>query len=157
VLGICNGFQILCEAGLLPGALMRNARLKFLSRPVRVRVEATNTPFTRAYERGEVLALPIAHGDGRYVADAATAALLEADGQVVWRYVGDNPNGSTNDIAGVCSAGRNVVGIMPHPERRNARVLGGHDGARVFLSMEARNATQHAGDMRAVDGRHLRV
>jgi phosphoribosylformylglycinamidine synthase len=157
VLGICNGFQILCEAGLLPGALMRNARLKFLSRPVRVRVETTNTPFTCAYERGDELALPIAHGDGRYVADAATAALLEADGQVVWRYVGDNPNGSMNDIAGVCSAGRNVVGIMPHPERRNARVLGGHDGARVFLSMEARNATQHAGDMRAVDGRHLRV
>jgi phosphoribosylformylglycinamidine synthase I len=157
VLGICNGFQILCEAGLLPGALMRNARLKFLSRPVRVRVEAVDTPFTREYERGEELLVPIAHGDGRYVADAETAALLEAGGQVVWRYVGDNPNGSTNDIAGVCNAGRNVVGIMPHPERRNARVLGGDDGARVFLSLEARNATQHAGDMRAVDGRHLRV
>jgi len=157
VLGICNGFQILCEAGLLPGALMRNARLKFLSRPVRVRVEAVDTPFTREYERGEELVVPIAHGDGRYVADAETAALLEAGGQVVWRYVGDNPNGSTNDIAGLCNAGRNVVGIMPHPERRNARVLGGEDGARVFLSLEARNATQHAGDMRAVDGRHLRV
>jgi phosphoribosylformylglycinamidine synthase len=157
VLGICNGFQILCEAGLLPGALMRNARLKFLSRPVRVRVEAVDTPFTREYERGEELLVPIAHGDGRFVADAETAALLEAGGQVVWRYVGDNPNGSTNDIAGVCNAGRNVVGIMPHPERRNARVLGGDDGARVFLSLEARNATQHAGDMRAVDGRHLRV
>ncbi|HEV8400443.1 MAG TPA: phosphoribosylformylglycinamidine synthase subunit PurQ [Gemmatimonadales bacterium] len=157
VLGICNGFQILCEAGLLPGALMRNGRLKFLSRPVRVRVEAVDTPFTREYERGEELIVPIAHGDGRYVADAETAALLEAGGQVVWRYVGDNPNGSTNDIAGVCNAGRNVVGIMPHPERRNARVLGGEDGARVFLSLEARNATQHAGDMRAVDGRHLRV
>ena len=157
VLGVCNGFQILCEAGLLPGALMRNARLKFLSRPVQVRVEATDTPFTRAYERGDELTLPIAHGDGRYVADADTAALLEAGGQVVLRYAGENPNGSTNDIAGVCSAGRNVVGIMPHPERRNARVLGGEDGARVFFSLEARNATQHAGDMRAVDGRHLRV
>jgi len=157
VLGVCNGFQILCEAGLLPGALMRNARLKFLSRPVQVRVEATDTPFTRAYERGEELTVPIAHGDGRYVADAETAALLEAGGQVVWRYTGENPNGSTNDIAGVCSAGRNIVGIMPHPERRNARVLGGEDGARVFFSLEARNATQHAGDMRAVDGRHLRV
>ena len=157
VLGVCNGFQILCEAGLLPGALMRNARLKFLSRPVQVRVEAIDTPFTRAYERGEELTVPIAHGDGRYVADAETAALLEAAGQVVWRYTGENPNGSTNDIAGVCSAGRNVVGIMPHPERRNARVLGGEDGARVFFSLEARNATQHAGDMRAVDGRHLRV
>ncbi len=125
VLGICNGFQILCEAGLLPGALMRNAHLKFLSRPVRVRVEATDTPFTASYERGEELTLPIAHGDGRYVADVQTAAEL--------------------------------VGIMPHPERRNAQVLGGQDGARVFLSLEARNATQHAGDLRAVDGRHLRV
>lgn len=157
LLGICNGFQILCEAGLLPGALMRNARLKFLSRPVRVRVEAIDTPFTRSYERGDELTVPIAHGDGRYVADPETAALLEAGGQVVWRYTGANPNGSTNDIAGVCNAGRNVVGIMPHPERRNARVLGGEDGARVFFSLEARNATQHAGDMRAVDGRHLRV
>ena len=158
VLGICNGFQILCEAGLLPGALMRNARLKFLSRPVRVRVEATDTSFTRSYARGEELTLPIAHGDGRYVADAETAAVLEANGQVVLRYVGENPNGSTHDIAGVCSAGRNVVGIMPHPERHMAPALGGQDGARIFLSLEARNATQHAGgDMRAVDGRHLRV
>lgn len=157
VLGICNGFQILCEAGLLPGALMRNARLKFLSRPVRVRVEATDTPFTRAYQRGEELTLPIAHGDGRYVADAETAAVLEANDQVVLRYVAENPNGSTHDIAGLCNAARNVVGIMPHPERRIASALGGQDGARVFLSLEARNATQHAGDMRAVGGRHLRV
>jgi phosphoribosylformylglycinamidine synthase I len=157
VLGICNGFQILCEAGLLPGALMRNARLKFLSRPVRLRVDATDTPFTSGYERGEELLLPIAHGEGRYVADPQTAALLEANGQVILRYIGDNPNGSLHDIAGVCNAGRNVVGIMPHPERRNASVLGGQDGARVFLSLEARNATQHAGAMRAVDGRHLRV
>ncbi|MGH7531021.1 MAG: phosphoribosylformylglycinamidine synthase subunit PurQ [Gemmatimonadales bacterium] len=157
VLGICNGFQILCEAGLLPGALMRNAGLKFLSRPVRVRVETTDTPFTRLYERGAELMLPIAHGDGRYVADPETAAVLEAHGQVVLRYVGDNPNGSTHEIAGVCSAGRNIVGIMPHPERRNAPLLGGPDGARVFLSLEARNATQHAGDLRGVDARHLRV
>ncbi len=157
VLGICNGFQILCEAGLLPGGLMRNARLKFLSRPARVRVEATDTPFTRLYEPGEMLEVPIAHGDGRYVADPRTAAALKADGRVVWRYVGENPNGSTNAIAGVCNAGRNVVGIMPHPERRNAPVLGGQDGARVFLSMEARNATQHAVDVRAVGDRHLRV
>ena len=157
VLGICNGFQILCEAGLLPGALMRNARLRFLSRPVRVRIEATDTAFTAAYTRGAELTLPIAHGDGRYVADAQTAALLEANGQVVLRYVADNPNGSTNDVAGVCNAGRNVVGIMPHPERRNAVALGGEDGARFFHSLEARNATQHAGDLRAVDARHLRV
>ena len=157
VLGICNGFQILCEAGLLPGALMRNARLKFLSRPVRVRVETTATPFTAGYERGEELTLPIAHGDGRYVADAQTAAELEATAQIVLRYVTENPNGSTHDIAGVCNAGRNVVGIMPHPERRHTHVLGGLDGSRVFLSLEARNATQHAGALRAGDGRHLRV
>jgi phosphoribosylformylglycinamidine synthase len=157
VVGICNGFQILCEAGLLPGALMRNARLKFLSRPVRVRVESTDTPVTNLYDRGAELTLPIAHGDGRYVADARVAAELESNAQIVLRYVTENPNGSVNDIAGVCNAGRNVVGIMPHPERRNAAVLGGDDGARVFLSLEARNATQHAGDLRAVDGRHLRV
>jgi phosphoribosylformylglycinamidine synthase len=154
LLGICNGFQILCEAGLLPGALMRNARLRFLSRPVRVRVEATDTPWTRLYERGEELVLPVAHGDGRYVADERTAAELEAEGRIVWRYVAENPNGSTRDIAGVCNAGRNVVGIMPHPERRNAPVLGGTDGARVFLSLEADHATQHAGGVRAGGGHH---
>jgi len=157
LLGICNGFQILCEAGLLPGGLMRNARLRFLSRPVWVRVEATDTPFTHLYERGEILEIPIAHGDGRYVADARTAAELEATGRVVWRYVRDNPNGSTNEIAGICNADRNVAGIMPHPERRSAPVLGGPDGARVFQSMEARNATQHAVDVRAVGDRQLRV
>ncbi len=157
VLGICNGFQILCEAGLLPGGLMRNASQRFLSRPAWVRVESTDTPFTRLYQVGEVLELPIAHGDGRYVADPGTTAELEAGDRVVWRYVRDNPNGSTNEIAGICNAGRNVVGIMPHPERRNAPVLGGPDGARVFLSMEARNATQHAVDVRAVGDRHLRV
>jgi len=159
VLGICNGFQILCEAGLLPGGLMRNARQRFLSRPVWVRVEQTDTPFTCLYEPGEVLEIPVAHGDGRYVAEPGVAAELEATGRVVWRYVRDNPNGSTNHIAGVMSAGRNVVGIMPHPERRAAPALegGGQDGARVFLSMEARHATQHVADVRAVDDRHLRV
>jgi phosphoribosylformylglycinamidine synthase subunit PurQ / glutaminase len=157
VLGICNGFQTLCEAGLLPGALMRNARLRFLSRPVWVRVEAVDTPFTHLYERGEVLEIPIAHGEGRFVTDPRTAAELEAKGQVIWRYVRDNPNGSTNDIAGLCSAGRNVVGIMPHPERRTGPVVGGDDGARIFQSMEADNATQHAVDVRAVGTRHLRV
>jgi phosphoribosylformylglycinamidine synthase I len=158
VLGICNGFQILCEAGLLPGALMRNAGLKFLSRPVRVRVERSDTPFTNLYRPGETLELPIAHGEGRYAADPRTLADLENNGQVVLRDVGDNPNGSTAAIAGVCNAGRNVVGIMPHPERRTGALLGGADGARVFLSMEARNATPHAvGDVRAVGGQHLRV
>jgi len=157
VLGICNGFQILCEAGLLPGGLMRNAGLRFVSRPVRVRVEQTDTPFTCLYEKGEVLELPIAHGDGRYVVDPRTAAELEATERVVWRYHLDNPNGSTSHIAGITNAGHNVVGIMPHPERANAPALGGQDGARVFHSMEARHATQHAVDVRAVDDRHLRV
>ncbi len=157
VLGICNGFQILCEAGLLPGGLMRNVRLRFLSRPAWVRVEATDTPFTRLYGKGEILEIPIAHGDGRYMVDQRAAAELEANGQVVWRYVRENPNGSTNGIAGVCNQGRNVVGIMPHPERRCAPVLGGQDGARVFHAMEARHATQHAVDVRAVGDRRLRV
>ena len=154
LLGICNGFQILCEAGLLPGALMRNVRLRFLSRPVRVRVTAIDTPFTHLYTRDEELVVPIAHGDGRYTVDDRTATALEAEGRVVWRYVGENPNGSTRDIAGVCNAARNVVGLMPHPERRNAAVLGGSDGARVFLSMEAGHATQHTGGVRAVGSRH---
>lgn len=158
VLGICNGFQILCEAGLLPGALMRNAGQKFLSRPVRVRVERTDTPFTHLYHPGDVLDLPIAHGEGRYAAEARTLAELEQQGQVVLRYVDENPNGSAADIAGVCNAGRNVVGIMPHPERRTGELLGGEDGARFFLSMEAQHATPHtAGDVRAVGNRHLRV
>ncbi|HEX4574916.1 MAG TPA: phosphoribosylformylglycinamidine synthase subunit PurQ [Gemmatimonadales bacterium] len=157
VLGICNGFQILCEAGLLPGGLVRNARLRFLSRPVWVRVERTDTPFTGLYQPGEVLEVPIAHGDGRYVTDERTARELEANGRVVWRYVRDNPNGSTNDIAGVTNAGRNVVGIMPHPERRTTSVLGGPDGARVFHSMEARHATPHAVDVGAAGDHRLRV
>jgi phosphoribosylformylglycinamidine synthase len=158
VLGICNGFQILCEAGLLPGALMRNAGVRFLSRPVRVRVERSDTPFTTLYRPGETLEWPIAHGAGRFAADLRTLAELEAGGQVVLRYVDANPNGSANAIAGVCNAGRNVVGLMPHPERRNGALLGGEDGARVFLSMEARNATPHTvSDVRAVGGRHLRV
>jgi len=157
VLGICNGFQILCEADCWPGRPDAQRPSQVLVATVHVRVEATDTPFTGSYERGDELTLPIAHGVGRYVADAQTAAELEANGQVVLRYVTDNPNGSMHDIAGVCNAGRNVVGIMPHPERRNAQLLGGQDGARVFLSLEARNATQHAGDMRAVGGRHLRV
>ncbi len=157
VLGICNGFQILCEAGLLPGALMRNVGLRFLSRPVRVRVERTDTPFTGLYRGGEELILPVAHGDGRFVADGRTLAEIEAEGRVVWRYVGENPNGSVHDIAGVCNAGRNVVGIMPHPERRNAAVLGGDDGARVFLSMEAHHATQRLDNVRAAGSGQHRV
>jgi phosphoribosylformylglycinamidine synthase len=157
VLGICNGFQILCEAGLLPGALMRNQTLRFLSRPVRVRVERTDTPFTHLYTPGDELEVPVAHGDGRFVADDRTLAELEAEGRVVWRYVGENPNGSSRAIAGICSAARTVVGIMPHPERRNAAALGGDDGARVFLSLEGHHATQHPDGVRAAGGRQLGV
>jgi len=152
VLGICNGFQILCEAGLLPGALVRNLELRFLSRPVRVRVERTDTPFTTRYAAGEILELPVAHGDGRFVADSRTLAEIEAEGRVVWRYVDENPNGSTRAIAGICNAGRNVVGIMPHPERRVAADCGGNDGARLFLSMEAHHAMERLDGVRAADG-----
>src|SRR5438094_5694557 len=116
VLGICNGFQILCEAGLLPGALMRNARLRFLSRPVWVRVEQTDTPFTRLYEKGEVLEIPVAHGDGRYVVDPRPAADLEATDRVMWRYVRENPNGSTKASARATIAGAHVGGRMPRAE-----------------------------------------
>jgi phosphoribosylformylglycinamidine synthase len=135
VLGICNGFQILCEAGLLPGALMRNAGLQFLSRPVDVRVERTDTPFTCAYPTGAILRVPIAHGEGRYVAAADTLRALEAEGRVVLRYVGDNPNGSAADIAGITNAERTVVGMMPHPERAADPLLGGAPGAGVFASV----------------------
>ena len=140
VLGICNGFQILCEAHLLPGALLRNARLTFVSKPVLVTVEQTGTPFTSAYQRGDLLRLPVAHGDGRYVADPETLAALEAEGRVVLRYARDedaNPNGSMHDIAGIVNGAGNVVGIMPHPERAAEPLLGNEDGAGFFTSMAA--------------------
>ena len=140
VLGICNGFQILCEAHLLPGALLRNARLTFVSRPVLVTVEQTATPFTSAYQRGDLLRLPVAHGDGRYVADPETLVELEAEGRVVLRYARDedaNPNGSMHDIAGIANGAGNVVGIMPHPERAAEPLLGNEDGAGFFTSMAA--------------------
>lgn len=142
VLGICNGFQILCEAELLPGALVRNAGLKYLSRPVDVRIERVNTPFTSAYRQGEVIRIPIGHGDGRYVAPESLLGMLEAEGRVVLRYapvpgsdVPANPNGSVLDIAAICSAGGNVVGMMPHPERLAERVLGSDAGQGVFASL----------------------
>ncbi|NJD17843.1 MAG: phosphoribosylformylglycinamidine synthase subunit PurQ, partial [Gemmatimonadetes bacterium] len=133
LLGICNGFQVLCEAGILPGALARNAGLSFVCRWVRVRVEATDTPFTARYRRGDVLRLPVAHGEGRYVADPATLDLLEREGRIVFRYdAGDNPNGAERDIAGITNEGRNVVGMMPHPERAAEALLGSADGAALF-------------------------
>jgi phosphoribosylformylglycinamidine synthase len=132
VLGICNGFQILCEAHLLPGQLVRNAHLQFVCRPVTLRVESTATPWTARYARGQRLVMPVAHGDGRYVADPATLDRLEREGRIVFRYAGVNPNGATRDIAGIANEGGNVVGMMPHPERAVEALLGSTDGAAMF-------------------------
>ena len=132
VLGVCNGFQVLCEAQLLPGALARNAGLSFVCRMVTVRVESDATPFTARYQPGQRLRMPVAHGDGRYVADEATLQQLEREGRVVFRYVGGNPNGAMRDIAGITNEGRNVVGLMPHPERAADGLLGSSDGAAMF-------------------------
>jgi phosphoribosylformylglycinamidine synthase I len=142
VLGICNGFQILCEAHLLPGALMRNAGLSFISKPVDVSVENVRTPFTGAYNPGARLRLPVAHGDGRYVAGPDTLRELEAEGRIVLRYAAGEagaagPNGSVNGIAGISNAEGNVVGIMPHPERSVDPLLGSEDGLGFFASMVA--------------------
>jgi phosphoribosylformylglycinamidine synthase I len=143
VLGICNGFQVLCEAGLLPGALQKNRGLRFLCTTVGVRVETTSTVATGAAEAGEVLMLPINHFEGSYVCTPETHRLLVAEERVVFRYL-DNPNGSVDAIAGVCNEGRNVVGLMPHPERASHALLGSTDGNRVL-----------AGFLSAVAGRGL--
>ena len=145
MLGICNGFQVLLEAGLLPGAMVRNRRIKFVSKLVPVRVEATDTPFTAACTAGQVLRMPIAHGEGNYFAEPDVIEALERDRQVVFRYVDDageaseagNPNGSLHNIAGICNARRNVVGLMPHPERACEASLGSADG-RVVLESAVR-------------------
>ena len=134
VLGICNGFQILVEAGLLPGALIRNRGLKFICRDVHLRTETTNSPFTNAAEKGEILRLPIAHGEGCYYADDRTLDQLEAEDRIAFRYL-DNPNGSLRDIAGILSSKRNVMGMMPHPERATEPLMGSSDGLAVFQSM----------------------
>lgn len=135
VLGICNGFQILLEAGLLPGAMLRNASLKFRCDAVAVRVETNRTVFTAEYGKGELLNLPIAHGEGNYYCDEATLAELEANDQIVFRYAGENPNGSIANIAGICNKAGNVVGMMPHPERATDLMLGSEDGKRLFASV----------------------
>jgi phosphoribosylformylglycinamidine synthase len=136
VLGICNGFQVLCEAGLLPGALLGNDHLRFRCRQVEVVVENAGTAFTRACARDERLSIPGKHTTGRYFAPEEMLDLLEANGQVVFRYApGQNPNGSLRDIAGVCNEGRNVVGLMPHPEHAVDPVLGSTDGAKLFASI----------------------
>jgi phosphoribosylformylglycinamidine synthase I len=148
VLGICNGFQIACEARLLPGALLRNASLKFVCAPISLRVENADTRFTSAYERGQIITLPIAHGDGRYSADESTLAALEGEGRIVFRYAPDrlqateayNPNGSMHDIAGILNKGGNVLGMMPHPERAVDSLLGPSDGLALFESILQRVA-----------------
>jgi phosphoribosylformylglycinamidine synthase subunit PurQ / glutaminase len=143
VIGICNGFQIACEAGLLPGALLRNASLKFVCAPIHLRVESNDTLFTSRYERGQRIVLPIAHGDGRYSADDDTLDRLEGEGQVALRYAPSaleaqesyNPNGSMRDIAGIVNGAGNVLGMMPHPERAVDPLLGPADGLPLFESI----------------------
>jgi phosphoribosylformylglycinamidine synthase len=143
VLGVCNGFQILCEAGLLPGALVRNARLKFICRDVYLRVERSDTPFTRGYNAGQVICVPTAHGEGNYVADAETIARLEGDGRIVFRYTAPdgvvapewNVNGATHAIAGIVNVRGNVLGMMPHPENHVEAALGPTDGRGLFQGL----------------------
>jgi phosphoribosylformylglycinamidine synthase I len=143
VIGICNGFQILCEAHLLPGALVRNAECKFICKHVNLRVENVETPFTRSYRSGQILRIPIAHGEGRYVCDDATLQELEQNGRVLFRYVGDagdpdtagNVNGSQGNIAGIANASFNVMGMMPHPERAAEKILGSADARALFESL----------------------
>jgi phosphoribosylformylglycinamidine synthase subunit PurQ / glutaminase len=136
ILGVCNGFQTLCEAGLLPGVLMRNASLKFVCREVKLEVVNTQTPFTRAYRPRQVIRCPVAHHDGNYFADPEILDRLEADGRVVFRYAeGTNPNGSRRDIAGILNEGGNVLGLMPHPEDLTDEAHGGLDGLPLFQSL----------------------
>ena len=143
VLGVCNGFQILCEAGLLPGVLMRNRALKFISRDVFLRVERSDSPFTRGYNAGQVIRVPVAHGEGNYVADTETIARLEEEGRVLFRYAAPdgnldaawNINGATNAIAGVVSPGGNVLGMMPHPENHVEPEMGCTDGRGLFAGL----------------------
>ncbi len=133
VLGICNGFQILAECGLVPGVLLRNRDMKFLCQDVSLRVTGRPTPFNRNVS--SLLRLPIAHAEGNWFADAETLARVEGEGQVIFRYEGGAPNGAMNDVAGVCNAGGNVVGLMPHPERYVEDIVGGRDGRAVFASL----------------------
>ena len=143
ILGICNGFQILCEAGLLPGALVRNARLSFVAKPVDLRIERTSTVFTNAFSKGAKVRVPVAHGDGRFVADAATLDRIEAEDCVLVRYlpagtgIEPNPNGSDRDIGGVCNPAGNVVGLMPHPENAVDALQDSQTGRGFFDSMAA--------------------
>jgi phosphoribosylformylglycinamidine synthase len=145
VLGVCNGFQILCEAGLLPGVLMRNAQLKFICRDVHLRVERSDTPFTRGYNAGQVIRVPVAHGEGNYEADAETLKRIEAEGRVLYRYCSPegaldgraNINGAAHSIAGVINEGGNVLGMMPHPENHVEDIMGCTDGRGLFAGLVA--------------------
>jgi len=134
VLGICNGFQVLAESGFLPGALMRNAGLKFVCKPVSLKVEETQSAFTRKYDQGQTVTFPVAHGEGNYYADEATLDRLEGEGRVMFRYQ-NNPNGSARNIAGILNEKRNVLGLMPHPERVVDPLTGGSDGRVLFQSL----------------------
>ena len=138
VLGICNGFQVLTEAGLLPGALMRNRDMHFICARTAIKVERNNLPWTQAYSQNQVITLPIAHGEGQFYADSEVLAQLEDKGQVLFRYEGDNPNGSVNNIAGICNETGNVLGMMPHPERASDPMLGGTDGLKLFEGLLAK-------------------
>ncbi len=135
VLGVCNGFQILTEAGLLPGALLRNKNLKFMCRTVQLKVENNNTLFTNQYEQGQIINIPIAHGEGNYYCDEETLQSLKDNNQIIFTYSGDNPNGSLEDIAGIINERGNVLGMMPHPERAVDALVGGADGLAVFKSI----------------------
>jgi phosphoribosylformylglycinamidine synthase I len=138
VLGVCNGFQILCEAGLLPGVLMRNASLRFVCREVRLRIETADSAFTRRYSQGQIIRAPVAHGDGNYRCDDETLRRLKGEDRVAFRYAdGTNPNGSLDDIAGVLSEKRNVLGLMPHPENLIEPLHGGIDGRALFAGLAA--------------------
>ncbi len=138
VLGICNGFQVLTEAGLLPGALMRNRDMHFICDRTTIKVERNNLPWTKAYAQNQVITLPIAHGEGQFYADSEVVAQIEDKGQVLFRYEGDNPNGSVNNIAGICNETGNVLGMMPHPERASDSMLGGTDGLKLFEGLLAK-------------------
>jgi phosphoribosylformylglycinamidine synthase I len=145
VLGVCNGFQILCESGLLPGVLMRNARLKFICRDVHLKVERSDTPFTRGYNAGQVIRVPVAHGEGNWIADDETVRKIESGGQVMFRYctadgaldAASNINGATNAIAGIVNARGNVAGMMPHPENHVESIIGSTDGRGLFAGLVA--------------------
>lgn len=144
VLGVCNGFQILLEAGLLPGAMRRNDSLKFICRPVLLEVKNSNTMFTNQYAPGEIIEIPIAHGEGNYYCDETTLAKLKANNQIVFTYHNENPNGSIENIAGIMNKQGNVLGMMPHPERAVTNLLGSHDGLKLFQSIVNQWRESHA-------------